>query len=323
MTSRRREATLRGILGDPSPLSTTTASSEETAPPLAIGFVGLGAMGSRIAGRLLAAGRQMYGTNRTPAKAAQLIDRGLIWRNTPREVAEAADVVFSMVRDDEALEAVTAGPEGIVAGLHSSSIYVDMSTVSPAKSRALAGRVRAVGGEMLDAPVSGSLPAAEDGTLTIMVGGGEAAFKRVEPILHELGASVTRIGDNGQALLMKLAVNISLAEQMLAFSEGVLLAQRGGIDGAVAVDILTTSAVGSPMLKTRGSFVLDLPEQALFDTALMRKDLHLALEAAGALGVPVPAAAVAKQLFTAASAMGYADRDIAVIYEVLAELAGQ
>jgi 3-hydroxyisobutyrate dehydrogenase-like beta-hydroxyacid dehydrogenase len=288
-----------------------------------IGFVGLGAMGSRVAGRLLDAGHQAYGTNRTAAKAVPLIERGLIWRDTPSEVAETADVVFSMVRDDEALEAVTAGPNGILAGLRAGSVYVDMSTVSPAKSREVAERVRAVGAEMLDAPVSGSLPAAEDGTLTIMVGGGEAAFAQVEPILQELGASVTRIGDNGQALLMKLAVNISLAEQMLAFSEGVLLAQQGGIDGALAVDILTHSAVGSPMLKTRGSFVLDLPERALFDVDLMRKDLHLALEAAGALGVPVPGAAVAKQLFTAASAMGYAERDIAVVYEVLAEMAGQ
>jgi 3-hydroxyisobutyrate dehydrogenase-like beta-hydroxyacid dehydrogenase len=312
------------MLGDPSPLITTSPSSEGSAQPMAtIGFVGLGAMGGRIATRLLAAGYPVRGTNRTAAKGTSLVvEHGLIWCDTPREAAEGADVVFSMVTDDEALEAVTAGPNGILAGLPAGSVYVDMSTVSPAKSREVAERVRAVGAEMLDAPVSGSLPAAEGGTLTIMVGGDEATFARVEPILQELG-SVTRIGENGQALLMKLAVNISLAEQMLGFSEGVLLAEQGGIDGALAVDILTNSAVGSPMLKTRGSFVLDLPERALFDVDLMRKDLHLALEAAGALGVPVPSAAVAKQLFTAASAMGYADRDIAVVYEVLAEMAGQ
>ena len=289
-----------------------------------LGFVGLGAMGSRIATRLLADGYPVRGTNRTAAKGTSLVvDHGLIWCGTPREAAETADVVFTMVTDDEALEAVTAGPDGILAGLRAGSIWVDMSTVSPAKSRELAERVRAVGAELLDAPVSGSLPAAEDGTLAIMVGGSEAAFVQVEPILQELGASVTRIGENGQALLMKLAVNINLAEQMFAFSEGVLLAERGGIDRALAVNILTSSAVGSPMLKTRGPFVLDLPEQALFDVDLMRKDLHLALDAADSLGVPIPAAAVAKQLFTAASAMGYADRDMAVIYEVLAEMAGE
>jgi 3-hydroxyisobutyrate dehydrogenase-like beta-hydroxyacid dehydrogenase len=289
-----------------------------------LGFVGLGAMGSRIATRLLAAGYPVRGTNRTAARGTSLVvDHGLIWCSTPREAAETADVVFTMVTDDEALEAVTAGPDGILAGLRAGSIWVDMSTVSPAKSRELAERVRAVGAELLDAPVSGSLPAAEDGTLAIMVGGSEAAFVQVEPILQELGASVTRIGENGQALLMKLAVNINLAEQMFAFSEGVLLAERGGIDRALAVDILTSSAVASPMLKTRGPFVLDLPEQALFDVDLMCKDLHLALDAADSLGVPIPAAAVAKQLFTAASAMGYADRDMAVIYEVLAEMAGE
>jgi 3-hydroxyisobutyrate dehydrogenase-like beta-hydroxyacid dehydrogenase len=288
-----------------------------------IGFVGLGAMGSRVADRLLAAGHQVHGTNRTAAKAAPLVERGLIWCVTPREVAEAAGVVFSMVTDDDALEAVTSGPDGILAGLARGKVYIDMSTVSPQTSRDLADRVRALGAEMLEAPVSGSVPSAEDGTLAIMVGGPQEAFARIEPILHELGATVTRIGENGSALLMKLAVNISLAEQVLAFSEGVLLAEKGGIDRALAVSVLTQSAVGSPMLKSRGPLVLDLPEQAWFDVGLMRKDLQLALQSASRLNVPLPSAAVAEQLFTAAHAMGYKNRDIAVVYEVLAKMAGQ
>jgi 3-hydroxyisobutyrate dehydrogenase-like beta-hydroxyacid dehydrogenase len=288
----------------------------------AVGFVGLGAMGGRIAGRLLAAGHEVYGTNRTRARAEPLIERGLVWRDTPRAVAEAAEIVFSMVTDDGALGAVASGPDGILAGLAPGKLLVDMSTVGPQVSRELAGRVRALGAEMLEAPVSGSLPAAEEGTLAIMVGGPEDAFARIEPILHELGATVRRVGGNGSALLMKLAVNISLAEQMLAFSEGVLLAERGGIDRTLAVSVLMESAVGSPMLKSRGPLVLDLPEQPGFDIALMRKDLQLALEAAGRYDVPLPSAAVAEQLFTAACAMGYEHRDIAVVYEVLAELAG-
>jgi 3-hydroxyisobutyrate dehydrogenase-like beta-hydroxyacid dehydrogenase len=288
-----------------------------------IGIVGLGAMGGRIAGRLLASGHEVYGTNRSPSKAVTLVERGLVWRDTAREVAEAAEVIFSMVTDDAALEAVASGPDGILAGLAPDKVYVDMSTVSPHASRQLAERVRALGAEMLDAPVSGSVPAAEDGSLTIMVGGGEEAFAQIEPILNELGVRVTRIGENGQGLLVKLAVNISLAEQMLAFSEGVLLAEKGGVDRALAVDVLTQSAVGSPMLKSRGPLVLDLPEKALFDVSLMRKDLHLALEAAGTLDVPLPTAAVANQLFTAAGAMGYDDEDMAVVYEVLAEMGGQ
>jgi 3-hydroxyisobutyrate dehydrogenase-like beta-hydroxyacid dehydrogenase len=305
-------------------LLTTSSTPEETArAQAAIGFVGLGAMGSRLVGRLLAAGYLVYGTNRTAEKAVPLVDRGLVWCETPRKVAKAADVVFSMVTDDVALAAVTSAPEGILAGLGRGKVYVDMSTVSPATSRELADRVRAHGAEMLEAPVSGSLSAAEDGTLTIMVGGAEETFARIEPILHELGTGVTRIGENGSALLMKLAENINLAEQMLAFSEGVLLAERGGIDRALAVSVLTESAVGSPMLKSLGRLMLDLPEQAWFDVRLMRKDLQLALESANGLDVPLPSAAVAKQLFTAAHAMGYESRDIAVVYEVLAEMAGQ
>lgn len=297
------------------------AGQSSQAPTL--GFVGLGAMGSRLAGRLLAAGHDVYGTNRSPDKAAPLVERGLRWRDTPRDVAEAADIVFSMVTDDAALEAVASGPDGILAGLTPGTLYVDMSTVSPGKSRQLAEQARAAGAEMLDAPVSGSVPAAEDGTLSIMVGGPEDGFAQVEPVLRNLGSTVTRIGGNGSAVLMKLAVNLSLAEQTLAFSEGVLLAGQGGIDPRLAVDVLMGSAVGSPMLKSRGPLVLDLPEQAWFDVALMRKDLRLALDAAGDLDVPLPSAAVANEVFTAAGAMGYEQQDIAVVYEVLAELAGQ
>jgi len=199
-----------------------------------IGFIGLGAMGSRIAGRLLDAGHHVYGTNRTKPKAEGLIERGLQWRDTPREVAAAADVVFSMVTDDDALDAISLGPDGILAGLVEGKVYVDMSTVSPRASRELAARVDSLGAQMLDAPVSGSIPQAESGTLAIMVGGDRHAFGQVEPLLAELGQTVTHVGTNGQGLLLKLAVNISLAVQTLAFSEGLLLAERGGIDPRLA-----------------------------------------------------------------------------------------
>ena len=207
-----------------------------------IGFIGLGTMGGRIAGRLLEQGHTVHGYNRSPARAADLVERGLILHGSPREVAAAADVVFSMVTDGAALEAITAGPDGILAGLKPRQVYVDMSTVAPDTSRALAGDVHDLGAVMLDAPVSGSAPAAEQGTLMIMVGGDRGTFERVEPLLHEIGTTVTHVGQNGAALVMKLAVNISLAAQILAFSEGVLLAERGGIDRAVAVSVLTGSA---------------------------------------------------------------------------------
>jgi 3-hydroxyisobutyrate dehydrogenase-like beta-hydroxyacid dehydrogenase len=283
-----------------------------------IGFVGLGAMGSRMAGRLLDVGYEVYGTNRTKSKADQLVERGLQWRSTAREVTEHADVVFSMVADDSALEAVTAGPDGILAGLAAGTVYVDTSTVSPHISAGLSQRVRALGADMLDAPVSGSIPQAEAGSLTIMVGGSSAGYEAVEPVLHNLGQAVTHVGANGRGLLLKLAINISLAVQMLAFSEGLLLAERGGIDRKLAAKVMSASAIGSPMLKARVPMVLDLPKTAWFDVELMEKDVQLAREAADGLEVPLPSAAVAAEMLGKAIELGYAHRDIAALHEVLA-----
>jgi 3-hydroxyisobutyrate dehydrogenase-like beta-hydroxyacid dehydrogenase len=287
-----------------------------------IGFVGLGAMGGRMAGRLVAAGHEVYGTNRTASRAAGLVERGMRWRDTPREVAEVASVVFSMVADDTALEAITAGPDGILAGLGPSKIYVDMSTVSPQTSQELAERVRSRGARMLDAPVSGSVPAAEDGSLAIMVGGPQDAFRTVEPLLRQLGRTVTHVGDNGQGLVLKLAINISLGAQTLAFSEGLLLAERGGIDPKLAADVMTGSAIGSPALKARVPLMLDLPKEAWFDVELMQKDVRLALQAGDALGVPLPAAATTDKILTVAREQGYGGRDLAALFQVLEWMSG-
>ncbi|MEV6831828.1 NAD(P)-dependent oxidoreductase [Amycolatopsis sp. NPDC051102] len=287
-----------------------------------IGFVGLGAMGAPLARRLLS-GNQVTGTNRTRAKAAGLIDAGLGWRDTPREVAAASQVVFSMVTDDDALAAITRGPDGILAGLRPGTTYVEMSTVSPRASRRLAARVRAVGATMIDAPVAGSVPAAETGALTIMVGGPEKAFLTAAPLLSQLGNRITHVGENGQGLLLKLAINISLAAQMLAFSEGLLLAERGGIDPALAVRVMTGSAIGSPMLQARAPLALHLPEHAWFDVELMHKDIHLALDAAQAAQIPLPAASAAEHMLSLAGEMGYEHRDIAGLYQVLAAASGE
>lgn len=286
-----------------------------------IGFVGLGTMGGAVTGRLLARGYEVYGTNRTRSKADRLIEQGLHWCDSPRQAAEAADVVFSMVTDDDSLEAVVVGPDGILAGLATGKVYLDMSTVSPQASRTLAERVAARGAAMLAAPVSGSVPAAEQGSLAIIVGGDSAAFERVEPILRDIGGAVNFVGDNGQALLVKLAINISLAVQMLAFSEGVLLAERGGVERGLALDVLTSSAIGSPMLKTRAALLLERPAQAWFDVHMMQKDLRLALASASELQVPLPSAAVADGLLSTARELGYEHRDIAVLFQVLTDLA--
>ena len=287
-----------------------------------VGFIGLGVMGGGIARRLLDAGHDLAGWNRTKEKAASLVEAGMVWCDSPREVAERSDVVFSMVTNVAALEAVTDSPDGILAGLGPGKVYVDMSTVSPVASRALADRVRATGAEMLDAPVSGSVATLEQGRLSVMVGGDVATFDRVEPILREVGPTVTRVGDNGQAVLVKIAHNLQLAVQMLAFSEGVLLAEKGGVPREVAVDVFTSSAIASPMVKYRGPFVLEQPDEAWFDVNMMQKDMLYALEAGRELDVPLPTTAVANEYLTAARSLGLERQDFAAVFEVLAQIAG-
>jgi 3-hydroxyisobutyrate dehydrogenase-like beta-hydroxyacid dehydrogenase len=286
-----------------------------------IGVVGLGAMGGRIAERLIDVGYSVAGTNRTRSKAEPLLAEGLTWCETPRATAESSDVVISMVTNGSALEAVTEGPDGILAGLRPGSVYVDMSTVSPRASRALAETVASLGAMMLAAPVSGSIPAAETGTLAIMVGGSRDAFGRVAPILRSLGSTVTFVGDVGQALLLKLGINISLGVQMLAFSEGVLLAEQGGVDRSLALEVLTSSAIGSPMLKARAPLLLDLPDEAWFDVAMMQKDLGLALESGHEEGLLMPSTTAADTMLTVARSAGYEHRDIAAVFRLLSDLA--
>jgi 3-hydroxyisobutyrate dehydrogenase-like beta-hydroxyacid dehydrogenase len=287
-----------------------------------IGFVGLGVMGSRITRRLLAAGHTVIGHNRTRAKADWLIAEGMAWAASPRAVAEVAEVTFSMVTGTAALEAITRGPDGVVAGLGPGKVYVDMSTASPKASQELAGLVAERGAAMLDAPVSGSVVTLEEGRLSIMVGGDRDVFDRVLPILREIGPTVTHVGPHGLAVLMKIATNLSLAVQMAAFSEGVLLAEKGGIPRETAVQVLLHSVIASPMVRYRGPFVLKQPEEAWFDVDMMKKDLLLALEAGRELDVALPTTAVSNQLLTAARAMGLQERDFATVFTVLARMSG-
>jgi 3-hydroxyisobutyrate dehydrogenase-like beta-hydroxyacid dehydrogenase len=279
-------------------------------------------MGGRVVHRLLKAGHTVTGYNRTRSKAQWLLDAGMRWGEMPRAVAEAADVVFSMVTNTKALQAVFAGPDGLLAGLGPGKIYVDMSTVSPAASREFAAQVAAKGAQMIDAPVSGSVVTLEEGRLSLMVGGDQAAFQAVKPILQDIGPKVTHVGGNGLAVSMKIATNLSLAVQMLAFSEGVLLAEKSGIPRKIAVEVLLNSVIASPMLKYRGPFVLQMPEEAWFDVNMMQKDMLLALEMGRQLDVPLPTTAVTNEFLTAARGVGLAEQDFAVVFEVLARMSG-
>jgi 3-hydroxyisobutyrate dehydrogenase-like beta-hydroxyacid dehydrogenase len=287
-----------------------------------IGFVGLGVMGSQMVNRLMSKGHAVTGYNRTKKKAQWLIDKGMKWGDSPREVASGSDFVFSMVTDSEALEAISAGPDGIIAGLGSGKVLVDMSTVSPNFSRLVADKVREKGADMVDSPVSGSVITLQEGKLSVMVGGRKETFDRVKPILEDIGPKVTFVGGNGLAVSMKIATNLSLAVQMLAFSEGVLLAEKSGIAREVAVDVLTHSAIASPMIQYRGPFVLKQPDEAWFDVNMMQKDMLLALEMGRRLNVSLPTTAVSNEFLTAARAMGLEKQDFAVVFNVLASISG-
>lgn len=286
-----------------------------------IGFIGLGKMGGNMAARYLAAGYPVYGTARNRERAQWLLDQGLHWVQTPRELVQNAGIVMTSLPDDDTVAAVASGPDGIIAGLGKDTLWADLSTISPSVSRKLAAEVRDAGGgaQMLDTPVSGSVPQIKSGTLTIIAGGDENAYQRIEPVLCILGTP-RYVGENGQGLVLKLAINISLATQMIAFSEGLLLAERHGIDPHHAAQVMAESPIGSPMLKARIPLVLDKPNETWFGIQLMHKDIRLARQAGAEVAIPLPTAAAADDVLAQAERAGYAQRDIAAVHEVLPQL---
>jgi len=242
----------------------------------------------------------------------------------PTSVSETTGLVGGMVSGGSVnvLQSVMEGSDGLLAGLRAGKIHVDMSTVSPAFSQQLAMQVADKGAAMLDAPVSGSVTTLEEGKLSIMVGGDPAIFEKVKPILLDIGPKVTYVGKNGLAVTMKVATNLSLAVQMLAFSEGVLIAEKSGIKRETAVEVLTNSVIASPMVKYRGPFVLEMPGEAWFNVNMMQKDMNLALELGRQLSIPLPTTAVTNEFLTAARGMGLEEQDFAILFNVLGQLSG-
>lgn len=289
-----------------------------------VGWLGLGSMGGLIVERLLNAGRQVTGWNRTAQKGEALVAKGMRWGDSPRELAQGSDVVFSMLTDAAAVEAVAGGPDGLIAGLRPGAVYADLSTISPDASRALAERVAEAGATMLDAPVSGSPATLAEGRLAIMIGGDEDAFERIKPILLDIGPKVTRIGGNGLALQTKIAINLALVVQVTAFCEGVALAEQGGVEREAAVQAMLQSVVSSPVLNYRGPFILEgrMPEEALADVTLQQKDMLLALELGRKLGSPLPLTAAANEMLNACRGLGIGHHDFVVVHRVYRELAG-
>lgn len=290
-----------------------------------LGFVGLGAMGQLIVRRLIDAGHRVTGWNRSRDKADELIAAGMRWAESPRAVAQGAEIVFSIVTDAAAVRAVALGEDGVVAGLARGSIFIDMSTIAPDASRAIAAEFAKVGSIMLDAPISGSPVTIRQGNASIMVGGDEHAFERAKPVLLAIGPKVSRIGASGLACQMKIAVNLLLMVEVIAFGEAVALAEKGGVAREVAVDAVLKSVAASPVLGYRGPFILDgkMPAVPLADVTLQQKDMLLALDLGRKLGSPVPLAAAANEMMNACRGLGIDHRDFVTAHEVYRRLGGQ
>jgi len=290
-----------------------------------LGFVGLGAMGQLIVPRLIAAGHRVTGWNRSRDKAETLIAAGMAFADSPRAVAQACEIVFSIVTDANAVRAVALGPDGIAAGLARGGIYLDMSTIDPDASRAVAAEFHKASAFMLDAPISGSPVTVKAGQASVMVGGDEAAFERAKPVLLAIGPKVTRIGGNGLACQMKIAVNLLLMVEVIAFGEAVALAEKGGVARATAVDAILKSVAASPVLGYRGPFILEgqMPAVPLADVTLQQKDMLLALDLGRRLGSPVPLAAAANEMMNACRGLGIDHRDFVTAHEVYRRLGGQ
>lgn len=290
-----------------------------------LGFVGLGAMGQLIVPRLMAAGHDVTGWNRSHDKAEPLIKQGMRCADTPRAVAEQSEIVFSIVTDAKAVKACALGPDGIVAGIKPGAVYIDMSTIEPDESRAVAAEFAKAGAIMLDGPISGSPVTVTAGNASVMIGGDEAAFERVKPVLLAIGPKVTRIGGNGLACQMKIAVNLLLMVEVIAFGEAVALAEKGGVTREAALDAILKSVAASPVLGYRGPFILDgkMPEVPLADVTLQQKDMVLALNLGRTLGSPVPLAAAANEMMNACRGLGIDGNDFVVAHQVYRRLGGQ
>ena len=289
-----------------------------------IGFLGLGIMGSRMAANVARAGHPLMVWTRTPGKAEQWArEHGAQALATPAQVAAASDVVVTMVVDGEQVAATMLGPDGAAEGAHPGLLAIDMSTIGPTDARRIGAGLADRGVAMLDAPVTGSSPRAEDGSLTIMVGGEAADFARARPLLETMGSLVAHVGPLGQGQMLKLINNALAAANAAALAEALVLAGAAGIDAQSFQDVVGAGSGASTQLQTKAAAMRAHDFTTLFKTAHMLKDVRLCLQEAEDAGVPFPAAGHARDLLSAAMGRGRGEQDYAAIIEAAEGLAGR
>jgi len=286
-----------------------------------IGFIGTGLMGKPMARNLLRAGFPVAAFNRTRAKAEELASEGARIVDSPREAARDADVVITIVSDTPDVEAVILGDEGVIHGARPGAVVIDMSTISPAVTRRIAADLAARGIAMLDAPVSGGVTGAIEGTLSIMAGGRREVFERCRPVLEAMGKRLVYCGGHGQGQMVKLCNQIAIASNLLAAAEAVVFARKAGIDPSTMIEAVGAGAAGSWVINVLG------PKMAAHDFApgfmvrLQQKDLRLVMQAASEMSVSLPGAALVHQLFAAVEAEGRGDEGTQALVRVLERLA--
>ena len=286
-----------------------------------IGFVGIGLMGQQMSRRLLAAGFPVMVWNRTKARAADLLVAGAVWGESPRAVAEASDVVIVMVTDSAASEAMIAGPQGVLAGAHPGLTLIDMGSVAPETSRAMAERARAKGVPMLDAPVTGNPKVASEGKLGIMVGGPQATFDACLPIFQAMGVKIIHVGENGKGTTLKLINNLIMGVAIQAVAEALVLAQKAGIDPVKVQEITSVGGARTGAMETRGRRMITHDFSPHFSANNMYKDLSTALKLADEVGVSLPATSIAREMLRAVKSQGKGELDSCAVLTVIEALA--
>jgi 3-hydroxyisobutyrate dehydrogenase-like beta-hydroxyacid dehydrogenase len=284
-----------------------------TSPLPRIAVLGLGRMGLPMAARLLAAGAPLTIWNRSPERGADLVAQGARRAKTPSDAAYDAEIVLTMLADPPALEKVLAAPDGVLKTLKRSALLIDCSTIGPAGARATAEQCAARGAAYVDAPVLGSVPAAEQGTLTVLVGGAEADVERARAVLSHLGSTIIHAGAVGSANTLKLVMNLLIGGQTELMAEAFLLAERAGLSRELVMKALTGSVLNSPFVGYKAPQLLDRQFAPLFTTALLMKDIDLALELARTHGLALPGARAVRDAYGASAVAGRRDDDFSAV----------